>query len=98
MGLKSDEITITGGNPLKGRIAVRGAKNLATKAMVASLLGEGPSELRSAARAFNRMRERIRALVEQRTLEGQLGKSLVALDDRKKKGRVRAGAKGKAAA
>jgi len=35
VGLKSDEITITGGNPLKGRIAVRGAKNLATKAMVA---------------------------------------------------------------
>ena len=46
MGLKSDEITITGGNPLKGRIAVRGAKNLATKAMVAALLGETPSILR----------------------------------------------------
>ena len=46
MGLKSDEITITGGNPLKGRIAVRGAKNLATKAMVAALLGETPSTLR----------------------------------------------------
>ncbi|MCU1556384.1 MAG: murA, partial [Microbacteriaceae bacterium] len=26
VGLKSDEITITGGNPLRGRIAVRGAK------------------------------------------------------------------------
>jgi len=31
------------------------------------LRDEGPSELRSAARAFNKMRERIRALVEQRT-------------------------------
>ena len=46
VGLKSDEITITGGNPLRGRIAVRGAKNLATKAMVAALLGETPSILR----------------------------------------------------
>ena len=46
VGLKSDEITITGGNPLIGRIAVRGAKNLATKAMVAALLGETPSILR----------------------------------------------------
>jgi UDP-N-acetylglucosamine 1-carboxyvinyltransferase len=46
VGLKSDEIVITGGNPLKGRIAVRGAKNLATKAMVAALLGETPSVLR----------------------------------------------------
>jgi UDP-N-acetylglucosamine 1-carboxyvinyltransferase len=46
VGLTSDEITITGGNPLKGRISVRGAKNLATKAMVAALLGETPSTLR----------------------------------------------------
>ena len=46
VGLKADEIRITGGNPLKGRIAVRGAKNLATKAMVAALLGETPSVLR----------------------------------------------------
>jgi len=43
---KSDQIVINGGNPLRGRIAVRGAKNLATKAMVAALLGETPSELR----------------------------------------------------
>jgi UDP-N-acetylglucosamine 1-carboxyvinyltransferase len=46
VGLKSDEIVIRGGNALKGRIAVRGAKNLATKAMVAALLGETPSVLR----------------------------------------------------
>jgi UDP-N-acetylglucosamine 1-carboxyvinyltransferase len=46
VGLSPDEILITGGNPLKGRIAVRGAKNLATKAMVAALLGETPSVLR----------------------------------------------------
>ncbi|WP_408640561.1 UDP-N-acetylglucosamine 1-carboxyvinyltransferase [Salinibacterium hongtaonis] len=46
MGLTSDEIVITGGKPLKGTIQVRGAKNLVTKAMVAALLGETPSELR----------------------------------------------------
>ena len=46
VGLKSDQIVITGGNPLKGRIRVRGAKNLATKAMVAALLGETTSVLR----------------------------------------------------
>ena len=39
VGLKSDNITINGGKPLRGRIEVRGAKNLATKAMVAALLG-----------------------------------------------------------
>ncbi len=46
MGLKSDEIVIRGGKPLVGRIEVRGAKNLATKAMVAALLGDTPSILR----------------------------------------------------
>ncbi|HWM32725.1 MAG TPA: UDP-N-acetylglucosamine 1-carboxyvinyltransferase [Pseudolysinimonas sp.] len=45
VGLKSDKIIIHGGKPLKGRIHVRGAKNLATKAMVAALLGETPSLL-----------------------------------------------------
>ena len=39
VGLRSDEIVINGGTPLNGRITVRGAKNLATKAMVAALLG-----------------------------------------------------------
>jgi UDP-N-acetylglucosamine 1-carboxyvinyltransferase len=46
VGLKSDKIVINGGNPLRGRIGVRGAKNLVTKAMVAALLGETPSVLR----------------------------------------------------
>jgi UDP-N-acetylglucosamine 1-carboxyvinyltransferase len=46
VGLKSDSIIINGGKPLRGRIEVRGAKNLATKAMVAALLGETPSVLK----------------------------------------------------
>lgn len=46
VGLVGDTITINGGSPLKGRIEVKGAKNLVTKAMVAALLGESPSELR----------------------------------------------------
>jgi UDP-N-acetylglucosamine 1-carboxyvinyltransferase len=40
------QITVHGGKPLVGRVDVRGAKNLVTKAMVAALLGETPSELR----------------------------------------------------
>jgi UDP-N-acetylglucosamine 1-carboxyvinyltransferase len=40
------QITIRGGKPLVGRIELKGAKNLVTKAMVASLLGETPSVLR----------------------------------------------------
>ena len=47
VGLTSDEIIINGGRPLEGRIEVRGAKNLATKAMVAALLGHTPSTLRN---------------------------------------------------
>ncbi|AWR21189.1 MAG: UDP-N-acetylglucosamine 1-carboxyvinyltransferase [Aurantimicrobium sp.] len=46
VGLSGDTITINGGHPLSGRIEVKGAKNLVTKAMVAALLGESPSELR----------------------------------------------------
>jgi UDP-N-acetylglucosamine 1-carboxyvinyltransferase len=46
VGLTSDEIIINGGRPLTVSIQVRGAKNLVTKAMVAALLGETPSELR----------------------------------------------------
>ncbi|MFF1633794.1 UDP-N-acetylglucosamine 1-carboxyvinyltransferase [Leifsonia sp. NPDC058248] len=46
MGLKGDRISINGGIPLRGRIELKGAKNLVTKAMVAALLGEGPSVLR----------------------------------------------------
>lgn len=45
VGLKADGIVIRGGKPLKGRVNVRGAKNLATKAMVAALLGRTPSVL-----------------------------------------------------
>lgn len=45
VGLTSDEIIINGGRPLQGRIEVRGAKNLATKAMVAALLGKSESVL-----------------------------------------------------
>ena len=45
VGLKADRIVIQGGKPLRGRVDVRGAKNLATKAMVAALLGETSSVL-----------------------------------------------------
>lgn len=38
---------VRGGHSLDGEITVRGAKNLVSKAMVAALLGEGPSVLRS---------------------------------------------------
>ncbi|MEP6843536.1 MAG: UDP-N-acetylglucosamine 1-carboxyvinyltransferase, partial [Pseudolysinimonas sp.] len=47
VGLTSDSIVIDGGKPLRGRIEVRGAKNLATKAMVAALLGETRSVLQN---------------------------------------------------
>ncbi len=43
----SDSIRITGGKPLNGEIAVRGAKNFVSKAMVAALLGSTPSFLRN---------------------------------------------------
>ena len=36
VGLMGDKITIRGGRPLVGRIEVKGAKNLVTKAMVAA--------------------------------------------------------------
>jgi UDP-N-acetylglucosamine 1-carboxyvinyltransferase len=38
-------ISIEGGKPLNGRVDLKGAKNLVTKAMVAALLGETPSTL-----------------------------------------------------
>ena len=44
--LTGDVLAIRGGRPLRGRVDVKGAKNLATKAMVASLLGETTSTLR----------------------------------------------------
>ncbi|MEN9752029.1 MAG: hypothetical protein RLZZ600_1076, partial [Actinomycetota bacterium] len=46
VGLDANTLTIRGGRPLSGRIEVKGAKNLVTKAMVATLLGESPSILR----------------------------------------------------
>ncbi len=42
-----DTLTVHGGTPLSGQIAVRGAKNLVPKAMVAALLGDSPSRLRN---------------------------------------------------
>lgn len=44
--LTGDVLAIRGGRPLRGRVDVKGAKNLATKAMVAALLGEDTSVLR----------------------------------------------------
>ena len=40
-------LTVEGGTPLRGEITVRGAKNFVSKAMVASLLGDEPSQLRN---------------------------------------------------
>ena len=40
------QITVQGGKPLVGRVDLKGAKNLVTKAMVAALLGETPSVLK----------------------------------------------------
>src|SRR5450756_1479692 len=45
-----DVMQIHGGAPLHGEITVRGAKNFVSKAMVASLLGDGPSELHNVPR------------------------------------------------
>lgn len=44
--LLGEVLSIRGGRPLTGRVDVKGAKNLATKAMVAALLGEDVSVLR----------------------------------------------------
>lgn len=40
------QITVHGGKPLTGRVDLKGAKNLVTKAMVAALLGETSSTLK----------------------------------------------------
>ena len=42
-----DVMYVNGGEPLRGTITVRGAKNFVSKAMVASLLADGPSVLRN---------------------------------------------------
>lgn len=46
----TDVLYVDGGVPLQGEITVRGAKNFVSKAMVAALLGETPSELRNVPR------------------------------------------------
>jgi len=43
--LNGDVLLVHGGSPLSGRVAVRGAKNLVSKAMVAAALGDSPSRL-----------------------------------------------------
>ena len=43
----ADLLYVDGGNPLRGEITVRGAKNFVSKAMVAALLGDTPSVLRN---------------------------------------------------
>ncbi|GAB7037984.1 MULTISPECIES: UDP-N-acetylglucosamine 1-carboxyvinyltransferase [Catenuloplanes] len=43
--MTDDVLAVHGGTPLNGRVRVRGAKNLVSKAMVASLLGDSPSTL-----------------------------------------------------
>jgi UDP-N-acetylglucosamine 1-carboxyvinyltransferase len=43
--LTDDVLVVHGGTALHGRIRVRGAKNLVSKAMVAALLGDAPSRL-----------------------------------------------------
>ena len=47
MTLNASSLRIVGGTPLTGAVAVRGAKNLVPKAMVAALLGSTPSTLRN---------------------------------------------------
>ncbi|WP_137844879.1 UDP-N-acetylglucosamine 1-carboxyvinyltransferase [Microbacterium sp. 2FI] len=44
--MPGETLAIRGGRPLTGRVEVKGAKNLVTKAMVAALLGDTPSTLR----------------------------------------------------
>ena len=41
----SDMLVVNGGGPLKGEVRVRGAKNLVSKAMVATVLGESRSRM-----------------------------------------------------
>ena len=45
---KQSTYRITGGQPVSGRIKSLGAKNFATKAMVAALLAEGTTRLANA--------------------------------------------------
>ncbi|GAB4053230.1 UDP-N-acetylglucosamine 1-carboxyvinyltransferase [Catellatospora paridis] len=43
--MSDDVLIVSGGSPLKGEVRVRGAKNLVSKAMVATVLGESPSRM-----------------------------------------------------
>jgi UDP-N-acetylglucosamine 1-carboxyvinyltransferase len=43
--LSDDVLIVSGGSPLQGEVRVRGAKNLVSKAMVATVLGESPSRM-----------------------------------------------------
>ncbi|MEV0455483.1 UDP-N-acetylglucosamine 1-carboxyvinyltransferase [Catellatospora methionotrophica] len=43
--MSDDVLIVSGGSPLKGEVRVRGAKNLVSKAMVATVLGESPSTM-----------------------------------------------------
>jgi UDP-N-acetylglucosamine 1-carboxyvinyltransferase len=58
----TDVLAVHGGTPLHGRIRVRGAKNLVSKAMVAALLGNAPSRLHDVPRI--RDVEIVRGLLE----------------------------------
>jgi UDP-N-acetylglucosamine 1-carboxyvinyltransferase len=57
-----DVLAVHGGTPLQGEVLVRGAKNLVSKAMVAALLGDGPSRLHGVPRI--RDVEVVRGLLE----------------------------------
>lgn len=43
--MSDDVLIVSGGSPLQGEVRVRGAKNLVSKAMVATVLGESPSRM-----------------------------------------------------
>lgn len=77
VGWTSDTITITGGTPLEGRIELKGAKNLVTKAMVAALLGETPSVLRN-----------VPAISDVQVVRGLLGVHGVLISDGEEEGEL----------
>ncbi len=60
--VQSDVLVVHGDTPLRGEVRVRGAKNLVSKAMVAALLGDGPSRLHDVPRI--RDVEIVRGLLE----------------------------------
>ncbi len=60
--VQGNVLLVHGDTPLRGEVRVRGAKNLVSKAMVAALLGEGPSRLHDVPRI--RDVEIVRGLLE----------------------------------